>query len=429
MRQTEKNHLGIFLLFVCLLFVSELVSPVNTDAMEYYVAKDGNDTKSGTKSAPVQTIRKGISLLSKSDTLYIKEGIYEETIDSQKFAIPTGTSWENAPVIAAYPGDVVILRPNGAWAAINLVHSYIQYVIFNGLIVDGINMYWKGDGISMTNGANHVRFHNMEVKNAPRHSVLLTTAPSENDSGISSGGTFNEFIGGKYHDTDVLHNPDLPKGGYNFYIITDNNLIDGAEIYNATGHGFHIYHAFDPRPSHNIVRNCRVYGNGIRIASSPGILLGSGDGNMAYNNLIYDGHGYGIKVGVGATNSLVYNNSVYNSYWGGIAVGEGDGSAINTIVKNNILFKNRPNYSDKGTGTIESNNIDEKDPLFIDETKKDFHLKSGSPAINAGVELAEVTVDFNGNARPKGAPYDIGAFEFNQSTVGTPKNLLILSAQ
>jgi hypothetical protein len=41
----------------------------------------------------------------------------------------------------------------------------------------------------------------------------------------------------------------------------------------------------------------------------------------------------------------------------------------------------------------------------------DFHLQSGSPAINAGLTIASVTDDYAGTTRPKGSAYDIGAYE------------------
>ena len=51
---------------------------------------------------------------------------------------------------------------------------------------------------------------------------------------------------------------------------------------------------------------------------------------------------------------------------------------------------------------------------LVDATQSagiDFHLRSGSPAIDVGSSLPEVTVDFDGCPRPAGAGYDIGAFE------------------
>jgi len=51
------------------------------------------------------------------------------------------------------------------------------------------------------------------------------------------------------------------------------------------------------------------------------------------------------------------------------------------------------------------------DVLFVNPASGDFHLRQGSPAIDAGIALAEVTNDFDGNVRPQGAGYDIGTYE------------------
>ena len=48
--------------------------------------------------------------------------------------------------------------------------------------------------------------------------------------------------------------------------------------------------------------------------------------------------------------------------------------------------------------------------LFVDHAGFDFHLKAGSPAINAGTVIADVTDDLDGNPRPVGN-YDCGCYE------------------
>ncbi|HZH27651.1 MAG TPA: choice-of-anchor Q domain-containing protein [Azospirillaceae bacterium] len=55
------------------------------------------------------------------------------------------------------------------------------------------------------------------------------------------------------------------------------------------------------------------------------------------------------------------------------------------------------------------------DPKFTNLAGKVLTLSSVSPAIDKGIALSEVVVDFLGVKRPQGAAYDIGAFE----TVGT----------
>lgn len=53
------------------------------------------------------------------------------------------------------------------------------------------------------------------------------------------------------------------------------------------------------------------------------------------------------------------------------------------------------------------------DPLFVDVGHGDFHLASGSPAIDAGApDRLTNSHDFDGRLRPAGARPDLGAFEY-----------------
>jgi hypothetical protein len=48
---------------------------------------------------------------------------------------------------------------------------------------------------------------------------------------------------------------------------------------------------------------------------------------------------------------------------------------------------------------------------FVNAAADDYHLAAGSPALNAGERLDEVTVDREGVERPQGGAYDAGAYE------------------
>lgn len=63
-----------------------------------------------------------------------------------------------------------------------------------------------------------------------------------------------------------------------------------------------------------------------------------------------------------------------------------------------------------GTGNIDAN------PWFVDSANGDYHLQAWSPAIDAGTATGAPDYDFEGDARPQNAGYDMGADEF----VGTP---------
>jgi hypothetical protein len=51
------------------------------------------------------------------------------------------------------------------------------------------------------------------------------------------------------------------------------------------------------------------------------------------------------------------------------------------------------------------------DPYFVDPYNGDFHLQSGSPAINAGPDLP-IELDYAGNPRVVDGRMDIGPYEW-----------------
>jgi fibronectin-binding autotransporter adhesin len=107
----------------------------------------------------------------------------------------------------------------------------------------------------------------------------------------------------------------------------------------------------------------------------------------------------------------------------GIYVEAGTGSILNSILSShtiaisntggtitedyNLFFDNTTNMVGVTTGTHSLNG----DPRFIDPLHDDYHLQFGSPAIDHGVD-AGVYTDLDGNPRPIGVGFDIGAYEY-----------------
>ena len=99
----------------------------------------------------------GLSVMEAGDVLYLREGAYNEDINSNNQTWPTGTSWNDAPQIAGYPGETAILH-----GFINPAADYIQYVIFKDFIIDGERTI-DNDCVGGFGAYHHIRFQNMEM--------------------------------------------------------------------------------------------------------------------------------------------------------------------------------------------------------------------------------------------------------------------------
>jgi len=69
---------------------------------------------------------------------------------------------------------------------------------------------------------------------------------------------------------------------------------------------------------------------------------------------------------------------------------------------------------------------------MVNPGSNDFHLTSGSPCINAGADIANLTEDFDRLPRPSGTHFDIGAYEYQfmaPSITAQPQSQSIQSGQ
>ena len=148
---------------------------------------------------------------------------------------------------------------------------------------------------------------------------------------------------------------------------------------------------------------------------------------------------YGIEVGAepGRTNdtTTVDNNIVVNvnSFDGqyGFGIRESYNNGCNNVFNSNIVYNNRVNFdlSLCGNPADSSGNLTltsaQFNALFVNYTGNmngDYHLQSGSAAaVDAGtntkcaigVSTCVPSTDFDGVARPQGAAWDIGAYEWH----------------
>jgi len=129
------------------------------------------------------------------------------------------------------------------------------------------------------------------------------------------------------------------------------------------------------------------------------------------------------------SDSIIANNIFYGvntaAIWMGGASREGPMRFANVRVSNNIVSNGVLLSAEENvdvSGLILADNLEKTDPKFADPAAFDFHLRSDSPAIGAGLTLSGVANDYEGRLRPWGGATDIGAYEYPDSSARTARS-------
>ena len=392
-----------------------------------------NRTCTGSDGPGYKTVAEGIRALVVSDQLYVRAGDYTESGTYGNVATDTygagATSWATATKIGNYPGETVTITAGG----FNMDHTIstggIAYLIWQGdcrsrFIVQGAaSGVGGGVGMRLVNGANHVRFQTMTVRNFGQDGIGGGSAscPSNKPDSI-------EII-----DTEVSGNGDNANLEHGVYFSCSNNLlIDGSSALGNQGYGWHVYSATTNGHTNVTIRNTIVIGRKTGATGTAyGMVMATGSGNKAYNNIVVGQGSYPVKY-TGcmqlygpATAPLLYHNTCYDVTTG-VEVGDSGVSAAEII--NNIFATLTTPVSDFGTSTARSTNLCPSaatgcsvtgSPSFTDAAALNFSLQAGSTARDAGADLsATVATDYIGTARCQGSACDIGAYEYLVSSAG-----------
>jgi hypothetical protein len=138
---------------------------------------------------------------------------------------------------------------------------------------------------------------------------------------------------------------------------------------------------------------------------------GNATHSITNNTLVNNEQGIDFGPTLEPENKVVRNNIVI-----GNDVGLNSQDSTLSTIENNLFFNNERNYtSDDLTGLNGNISVD---PQFVNLEGNNFHLTTGSPAINSGSSTDAPTTDLDGKPRNDGK-IDMGAFEFSNPACAT----------
>ena len=423
-----------FLLFIL------IVSCLQLKATNYYVSNSGSDSNDGlTAVNAFETLQHAADTAAAGDTIFVENGTYTG------FDLRNKNGTNANPIVFKANGANVIVNQKGPLRndIVNIENA--DYIIIDGFITN--NAPGNGNGIRVVTSDNCIVRNNSCDNNAERgiftaftddiliENNVCTNSIDEHGIYVSNSSDrpiirYNECYGN--NNIGIHMNGDLSSGG--------DGIISDAQVYGNIIHDNNGAAGINMDGLQNpVVYNNLIYNN----HSSQGIALFQGDGAIVtngakiFNNTIIipsDGR-WGILVKNGANvNTEIYNNIIINQHaWRGCITVEaisqftsdynilndkmsanGDGSAITLAAWQGLGFDNHSLLADALTS------------IFVNTGANDYQLTSNSQAIDTGTNLVNsiVSTDLNGDSRPSGTGYDIGAYEFN-STLSTDDVSLI----
>jgi len=449
---------------ICLL---NLILSFYSLSATYYVAINGNDTNSGTQLKPWKTISNASSKAIAGDNIFVNAGTYQDNINftiSGKsnerisyFTIGKVIQTGQFTIIASnitvsgfdFPGprdlwtSVIRVRPtaNQTWILDNTFHDFQQAYPIGMETVSGIRDPSGGPQkcIIRGNKFNHIGYIHLSIY-GDSHYI------AEN------------YFANSFGEGDVIR----PWGANHIFTLNIMTNIGGGDPGLLTGghpdllqvfgdYGFASYN-LKWEKNYAINNKCQItqleqkgvvdirdwdIQNNVFINQDLGA-SSSFPGLRWKNNLFYKvsktaGHvifmsdntsGRGLSERNEIYNNIFYmcgSNPTNNTY--------GWYSWPTNLVdfKADYNFVCGPNFAPKRTDLkrttwrfVETHGINGGDPGFINDILLNFQLKPNSILINKGLTINTFNDDFFGISRPQGISWDIGPYEFVNSTIIDP---------
>jgi parallel beta-helix repeat protein len=240
-----------------------------------------------------------------------------------------------------------------------------------------------------------------------RSDTRISNSVIDSNTASSVGGGMMSTYGDPTIDDNTFSNNRGPEaGGLHLHGGDDATLFNNVVISNTgnLGGGVYLYHA-DATLINNVIANNQTTGLG------GGLLIEQCSPLLAHTTIARntggDGSGVYVTEWGGPLSSPVFTNTILAAHAVGIHVTPG-----NTVTLEATLWGSGTwsNATPVVGNVISSTNVTGA-PAFVNPDAGDYHIGPTSKAIDAGVN-AGITVDVDGESRPAGSGYDIGADEF-----------------
>lgn len=270
----------------------------------------------------------------------------------------------------------------GGWKNVVISNCYLGYSghFYSGQVHDDVPLYERPDGFGI------------EDSDGP---VIIVDTTSEHN--------FGDGLDSKAGNTTIER------------CIVANNSCDGVKLWKGSGR----------------IVNTLIYGRGdgnTQATDWSPIVIGStrsGDVFEIVNVTVDDeiGNSYTTIIqydNPAVPHSLTIRNTIFSSrglrapvYLADSVQATLDHNLFYMPAHSSILVKGAVEYTSAQVGALGSGNC-YGNPLFVATgfgATGDYHLKTGSPAMNAGTAVGAPTNDLAGTHRPQGAGFDIGCYE------------------
>ncbi len=412
----------ILLLFLCVFSYSVVFSTT------YYVSNSGNNSNSGLSWAEAfLTIQAAADVAVAGDLVLVENGTYA----GFDFRNENGTSAN--PITFQADGNSVLINSSGPIRDDGINIENADYVIVDGFIVN--DMTGSGNGIRVVVSDNCI------VRNC--------SCDNNAERGILTGFTDDILI-----ENNICTNA-LDEHGIYVSNSSDRPIVRYNECYGNNAIGIHM-NADVTLGGDGIISDAQIYGNRLYDNNlAAGINMDGLENPVVYNNVIYNNHfAQGIALfqqdgAIATQGAKIYNNTIIVPSDGRWGILVNVGSNPNTDILNNIIlnfhaWRGCISVEDQSQFSSDYNIVNDKmsnmgdgstisfaawqalglgansmlaDPInqiFNDPGNDDYSLLTNSQAIDSGSGSVNsiVNVDFEGNPRPQGSTYDIGAYEY-----------------